>query len=340
MKRIFIGFHVVLIILYNEEKMMPKISVIIPVYNTEKYLSQCLDSVLAQTFDDFEVICVNDGSPDRCGEILADYAGKDKRIKVITQENQGVSAARNHALKNASGEYIVFLDADDLLAPCFLRKMATVLEQNPEAQMVWCNSVESEEIPSFNNCNKPCKAEVYESPFAHYFLRHKPCIVSSVWAKIFKKEVLDGLEFPEDQTCGEDLVVLYQALYRMHQAAFIAEDLFFYRIRPGSAMHTELTAQRLGSELATTEKLEKIFADKEMSTPVRKAFEYFIARRFFNMVFKLPKKKDKKQYRKWRKNYLPVLLRLERDGIFNPQHLELKKRIQYWWMKRKIETDL
>ena len=102
---------------------MPKISIIIPVYKVEEYLPACLDSVLAQTFTDWEAICVNDGSPDNCGAILAEYAQKDSRIKVISQENQGVSVARNKALENAQGEYISFLDSDDELAPTFLQKM-------------------------------------------------------------------------------------------------------------------------------------------------------------------------------------------------------------------------
>lgn len=96
---------------------MPKISVIIPVYNTEKYLPQCLDSVLAQTFNDIEVICVNDGSSDNSGKILAEYAEKDMRIKIIGQKNQGASGARNAGLDVAKGDWICFTDSDDLLPP-------------------------------------------------------------------------------------------------------------------------------------------------------------------------------------------------------------------------------
>ncbi len=102
---------------------MVKISVIIPVYNTGKYLSECLDSVLEQTFTDFEIICINDGSTDGSDKILSDYAARDNRIKIITQDNSGVVAARNNGVAHATGRYIYPLDSDDIIAPTALRKM-------------------------------------------------------------------------------------------------------------------------------------------------------------------------------------------------------------------------
>ena len=94
---------------------MVKISVVIPVYNVEKYLEQCLDSVIAQSFEDIEVICVNDGSTDSSLEILKRYANNDSRIKIISQKNKGAGAARNVGIENAAGEYVYFMDSDDYL---------------------------------------------------------------------------------------------------------------------------------------------------------------------------------------------------------------------------------
>ena len=96
-------------------KIMPEISVIVPVYNVEEYLRPCIDSILEQTFTDFELILVDDGSPDRCGEICDEYEQIDKRIRVIHQENGGLSAARNAGLDVMSGEYVTFIDSDDLV---------------------------------------------------------------------------------------------------------------------------------------------------------------------------------------------------------------------------------
>ena len=100
-----------------------KVSIIIPVYNVEAYLPACLDAILAQTFGEWEAVCVNDGSTDTSEKILKKYAQKDPRIKVISQQNQGVSAARNTALNAANGNYICFIDADDEVAPTFLEKL-------------------------------------------------------------------------------------------------------------------------------------------------------------------------------------------------------------------------
>ena len=99
---------------------MPKISIIIPAYNVEKYLSQCLDSILAQTFKDFECICVNDGSTDNTLTILREYANKDNRIKIINQKNSGSSVSRNNGIKQALGQYISFIDADDWVTENYL----------------------------------------------------------------------------------------------------------------------------------------------------------------------------------------------------------------------------
>lgn len=98
-----------------ESKVLPKVSIIVPVYKTEAYIAECLDSVLAQTYQDFEVICVDDGSPDNSVEIIKEYSKNDPRISYVRQENAGLSAARNTGIRNAKGEYILPLDSDDML---------------------------------------------------------------------------------------------------------------------------------------------------------------------------------------------------------------------------------
>ena len=104
------------------------ISVIIPVYKVEDYLNECMDSVLSQTYTNFEVICVNDGSPDNCLNILNEYAKKDNRVRIISQENQGLSAARNTGLDNAKGDWIAFIDSDDKIAPTFLENLVSHID--------------------------------------------------------------------------------------------------------------------------------------------------------------------------------------------------------------------
>ena len=116
---------------------MPKISVIVPVYNVENYLAQCLDSIINQTFMNFECICVNDGSTDNSLSVLHKYAGKDDRIKIIDQENKGLSGARNSALKIVSAQYITFIDADDFISIDYLEKLINVAEKE-NSDIVYC----------------------------------------------------------------------------------------------------------------------------------------------------------------------------------------------------------
>ena len=111
---------------------MPKISVIVPVYKVEPYLHECVDSILAQTFTDFELILVDDGSSDNCGKICDEYAAKDSRIRVIHQENRGVSAARNAALDAAKGEFIAFIDSDDVVNVYYLEVLLSGMDEDTD----------------------------------------------------------------------------------------------------------------------------------------------------------------------------------------------------------------
>ena len=117
---------------------MPKISVIVPVYNTEKYLNRCIDSILAQTFTDFELLLIDDGSTDCSGKICDEYAAKDSRVRVFHKENGGVSSARNMGLDNAQGEWITFVDSDDWVHEDFLKKRLA-LALNDNADIAYCD---------------------------------------------------------------------------------------------------------------------------------------------------------------------------------------------------------
>ena len=123
--------------------MKPAISVIVPFYNIEQYVSYCLDSILAQTFRDFELICINDGSKDGTRELLDAYAEKDSRVKVIHQENQGVSAARNNGLQLAAGKYIAFIDGDDAVTPEYLEILYSEAEKSG-ADFAFCDYAKTE----------------------------------------------------------------------------------------------------------------------------------------------------------------------------------------------------
>ena len=116
---------------------MEKVSIIIPVYNVEKYLPKCLESVLGQTYADLEIICVDDGTPDRSAAVILSYAEKDRRINLISQENQGLSGARNTGINAATGKYIVFLDGDDWIDPETVETAVNKAEENNTDVVMW-----------------------------------------------------------------------------------------------------------------------------------------------------------------------------------------------------------
>lgn len=125
---------------------MPEISIIVPVYQAEAYLTDCIDSILNQTFQDFEVLLVDDGSPDHCGEICEDYARKDGRIRVIHQTNQGQAAARNHAMAIARGRWLCFVDSDDAVHPQMVELLYRQVKEG-NAAVSMCAMLESAALP-------------------------------------------------------------------------------------------------------------------------------------------------------------------------------------------------
>ncbi len=121
------------------ERELPKLSVIVPVYNVEKYIHQCVDSLLAQDYEDMEILLIDDGSPDRCGAICDDYAKKDTRIRVIHQENQGLAEVRNIGIRKAKGKYIGFVDSDDYVRPGMFSQMMDCIEKDDQVDIVVCD---------------------------------------------------------------------------------------------------------------------------------------------------------------------------------------------------------
>lgn len=119
---------------------MPKVSIIIPCFNQSQYLPETLDSILAQTYNDWECIIVNDGSPDNTEEVAKEYCDKDKRFKYVYQENQGPATARNNGIKSSSGEYILPLDSDDLISPTYIEKAMSHFNISPNTKLVYCKA--------------------------------------------------------------------------------------------------------------------------------------------------------------------------------------------------------
>lgn len=223
---------------------MPEISVIIPVYNVEKYLNECLDSVLAQTFKDFEVICVNDGSTDNSPEILRQYADKDQRVKIVTQSNQGLSMARNNGLKEACGRYVYFVDSDDAIHPKCLETAYTLAEKQ-QADLVCFSYIKmKEKIPDTGAFDiSKLKSKTTCSPLQYCFGK-KYKIRFNVWTKFYRRKLLNGLEFIP-KIHFEDYPHTFAVLSKHPKTVIINEALYFYRINENSISHQKSSPQQI-----------------------------------------------------------------------------------------------
>ena len=226
---------------------MPKISFIIPVYNVAPYLSKCLDSVLAQTMSDIEIICINDGSTDNSGEILQNFAAKDKRIKIINQSNMGISAARNTGLRAVQSDYVMFVDSDDYISVDMAEKLyKMMISENPDAVICSAECV--------NRLPKDAGADVIEwqswlQPWFDEYVKTtgvydvpktiKDTFISVVWNKLYKTSIIKDyqIEFPLG-LIEEDEYWLWAYMIHCKKYAFVNERLYYYIQRSGSIMTT------------------------------------------------------------------------------------------------------
>ena len=221
---------------------MAEISVIIPVYNVEKYLERCLDTVISQTFEDIEIICVNDGSTDNSREILEDYKNKDSRIIVLDKENGGLSSARNAGMAIATGNYISFIDSDDWVGLTFLEKLyknittfgtdisiCGVHQYNEVTQKV------NDSVPYFTlkYFDDSFENKVFSYEDTKHFLMDVPVMA---WNKLYKKSFLDeyNAKFPEG-LIWEDGPFFFSIFFKTKKVSIIRDLLYYYRInRKGS----------------------------------------------------------------------------------------------------------
>lgn len=224
---------------------MVQISIIIPVYNVAKYLPECLDSILNQTFKDFEVICVNDGSKDNSLEILQYYQKKDSNIKVITKENGGAGSARNKGLDFAKGKYIQFLDGDDYFEPQMLEKLYNLAEEyNADISVCSSRKVDDEgNITESRNPNSPINLDrtPFDKPFSKKNFPNEifSLIGTMPWNKLYRRDLIDkyNLRFPT-LTGPDDLCFVFMADACAEKIAAIDDELINYRYNRAGSVQT------------------------------------------------------------------------------------------------------
>ncbi len=211
--------------------MQPLISVIVPVYNISSYLNECVNSLLAQTYSNIEIILVDDGSTDCSGKMCDEWEKKDERIKVLHKENGGLSDARNEGIKIASGELIGYVDGDDVIDPDMYEELYHGLITQ-SADMAVCKHLEfSDKIP--DNRKKGNTKTYTKSEFMRMYAYQEDGITSAVWQRLYKKSLVSGLEFPKGHNY-EDVVWSAQVIQQCKKIVLLDSSLYFYRVRTGS----------------------------------------------------------------------------------------------------------
>lgn len=223
-----------------------KLSIIVPVYKVEQYIHRCVDSILAQTFTDYELILVDDGSPDRCGEICDEYARKDPRVKVIHKKNGGLSDARNAGLDNATGEWLSFVDSDDWIEPDMLEKL--LINAQKHRAMISVGSVAAElleesgvytRIHPQKTTNNQCTVLETEDAL-HFFFQN----AWAAWDKIYRRDVFDGIRYPVGEINEDEAIALF-ILDRADRVVYTEDEVYHYVVRPESITTSSFSAKKL-----------------------------------------------------------------------------------------------
>lgn len=227
-----------------------KLSVIIPIFNTEQYLAKCLESVIKQSIQDLQIICINDGSTDNSLEILKEFSRKDSRILIIDQKNQGVSAARNAGLKIAKGKYIGFVDSDDTIAPAFFENLYIIAEREH------CNIVFSKSLSQksfLKNDKKYNKKEIIAEILPLYFMEDG---YNAIWNKLYSVSIItnNNIVFQLDKSHGEDADFNIHYLLHAEHLFNVNYSGYHYRETEGSATRNAAKFNYLQNAVYTFEK--------------------------------------------------------------------------------------
>lgn len=220
------------------------VTVVIPVFNVEKYLSICLDSVISQTYKELEIIIVNDGSTDGCAQICNEYEKKDNRISVIHQTNGGQGKARNVALNSCRGDYIAFLDSDDCWDKKHIETLMNIIRRN-DADIAICSYNHVDEYGNIlgGAPRSTIKEKKYSGVEAMEVALYWNEFGVAPWAKLYKKSVWNNVRFKEDRIY-EDLGTTYLVYFNAKSVVYINERLMSYRIRKNSDIHQSFNIRK------------------------------------------------------------------------------------------------
>ncbi len=302
------------------------VSIVIPVYNVEAFLPQCIDSVLAQTHKNIEIILVDDGSPDGCGGICDDYAARFENIRVVHKENGGLSSARNAGIAIATGTYIGFVDSDDFISESMFRSLLEAAVTH-NAQIVSCGRYLTDETGNIIG-------QAYTRPApAHYATEDamKEILTSgqldvAVWDKLFLTELFQGISFPVGQI-NEDAAIIFQLLEKADQIVHIGTPMYHYRCRSGSITKSGYKPNKLQA-LEHAQQIQSFLAQEHPGLmPFCKQYIAYTCCHQLSLLLK-----DRKATQAYRTHYKQYIRQLDRTIL----PLIRNKNISRVWKLRGI----
>jgi len=235
---------------------MPKVSIIALVYNLEEYTPLCIESVLDQSFKDFELILVNDGSTDSSGRICDEYAEKDSRIKVVHKSNAGIAAARNTGIEHSTGEYIAFIDCDDY----FHERMIEILYSHiisTRADIAMCDFFPTKEGKDAQRKNTftDYSVSTFTNEQVLQGLYEKGHTYVVPWNKLYRKKIFTNVKYPSGYLYDDEFTA-HKVLFQADKTVYIHVPLYFYVIRKGSTTHSSMTEKKFDKVLALHDRVE------------------------------------------------------------------------------------
>lgn len=240
--------------------MKPLISVIIPVYKVEAYLTECVKSVLAQTYQNFELILVDDGSPDNCPKMCDEFAARDSRIRVIHKENGGLSSARNAGIDAANGQYLAFLDSDDLWSPLFLERLYSAIQETGADFSVCLFQLFWDDMPAALPMTATTEILTQQEAFVCFFNQRNENMVVAP-NKLYRRHLFESVRYPVGQI-HEDEAVIHEIIGGAKSIAWVKEVHYHYRQTPNSITNTKFSLKRLDEIIAKEQRITWFEAHK------------------------------------------------------------------------------
>jgi len=264
----------------------PLISVVVPIYNVEQYLSRCVDSILRQTYKNLEVFLVDDGSPDCCGEICDQYMMIDNRVKVIHKQNGGLSDARNVAIDKASGEYIAFVDSDDYIADDYIEYLYELsLKNQADVSVVRNVNFFEGSIPDKVN-NKEFQVQIFNKEQALLSLFYQRDFDTSAWGKLYRMSLFDKeIRYPFG-LLYEDLPTTYRIFMKCNRVASSSYSGYYYLLRKNSIEGSSFKPIKFYSCIEVIRKLENELSN--VNRKIQKAIKCRIESFAFHVLLEIP----------------------------------------------------